>query len=295
MLSLKDFQRLSLEDKPVFDKHFSNYPPSHSDYLFTTMMSWLDYGNYQYALIDGNLIILTEIDGVIRFRPPVGKQQKQVFENVMQLAEKQSPESTISLIDFQTKNKMIDYFPQLTFGEHRDYFEYVYLTSELADLPGAKFSKIRNRLNKFVKNTPYTTEPITEENMNEVKEFLKRWCLWKDCESDELLENERKAILFSITHFFYLNLSGIAIRVNDDIEAISVFEPMTSDTAVVHYEKGSPDYDGIYKAINMETAKRLQPIYQFINRESDMGREGLRKAKTSYRPHHMIEIFHTTK
>jgi hypothetical protein len=79
--------------------------------------------------------------------------------------------------------------------------------------------------------------------------------------------------------------------VNDKIEAISVFEGINPETAVVHYEKGSPDFDGIYKAINQETAKILERDYKFINRESDMGLPGLRKAKLSYKPIRFIEVF----
>ena len=79
------------------------------------------------------------------------------------------------------------------------------------------------------------------------------------------------------------------------IETIAVFEGMNPGTALVHYEKGSPDYDGIYKAINQETAKLLQPNFKFINRESDMGIPGLRKAKLSYKPHHMVEVFHVDR
>ena len=92
-----------------------------------------------------------------------------------------------------------------------------------------------------------------------------------------------------------MKFSGIAIRINDAIESIAVFETMNKDTAIVHYEKGSPDYDGIYKAINQETANILQKNYKFINRESDMDIPGLRKAKLSYRPHHMIEVFNISK
>ena len=96
-------------------------------------------------------------------------------------------------------------------------------------------------------------------------------------------------------NFFKLGLSGLAIRINNRIEAISVFEKYSFDTAVVHYEKGSPDYDGIYKAINQETANILQKDVRFINRESDMNIPGLRKAKMSYRPDHMIKVFHLCK
>jgi hypothetical protein len=187
------------------------------------------------------------------------------------------------------------FFPSLHCVEDRDYFDYVYRVSDLAELPGTKYAKIRNRLNKFQKNFTYSIEDLSEKNMDEVGDFLKRWCLWKDCGSDPMLESERKAIVFSMAHFFELGLSGVALRIQDSVEAIAVFEQMNADTAVVHFEKGSPDYDGIYKAVNRETAQRLQTIVPFVDREEDLGIAGLRQAKLSYHPHHFVEVFHVGK
>jgi len=252
----------------------------------------MDYSNYHYTFLYGNLVIFTKINGQIRFRPPSGKRKKDIFNQVIKLSKEENSDYPFGIIDLETKNWLSQNFSKLKFEEHREYFDYVYLASDLAELSGSNYSKIRNRLNKFKRSYNYTIEEISKENMAELGEFLKRWCLWKDCESDPLLENERKAILYSMSHFFDLDLSGIVIRIDRNIEAISVYEKMNPDTAVVHYEKGSPDYDGIYKAINMETAKQLQKDFRYINREPDMGLPGLRQAKMSYRPHHMVEVFH---
>jgi len=295
MLSIDDFKPVTLEDKKIFDKHYKEYPPIHSDNVFTTIISWMVYSNYHYAILENNLIILTKINGQIRFRPPSGKRKKDVFDQVIKLAQKENSDYPFGVIDLETKKWLERNYQKLVFEEHRDYFDYVYLSSDLAELSGSNYSKIRNRLNKFKRNYDYTIEKISKENMAEVMEFLKRWCLWKDCESDPILENERKAILYSMSRFFELELSGNAIRIDGNIEAISVYEGMNPDTAIVHYEKGSPDYDGIYKAINAETAKTLQKDFMYINRESDMGLPGLRKAKQSYRPHHMVEVYHINK
>ena len=295
MLSIDDFQPITLKDKPVFDKHYEKYPTTHSDNVFTTLISWMEYAGYHFAFLDDNLLIYSTINNQIRFRPPSGKFKKEIFVQVLNLAKKQDSDYPFGVVDLKTKEWMSKIYPKIEFKEHRDYYDYVYLSEDLAELKGSSYSKIRNRLNKFKKNNVYSVEKISEENMKEVREFLKRWCLWKDCESDPTLENERKAILYSISNFFDLKLSGIFIRINDAIESIAVFEGMNSDTALVHYEKGSPDYDGIYKAINQETAKLLQPNRKFINRESDMGIHGLRKAKLSYKPHHMVEVFHVDR
>jgi hypothetical protein len=75
------------------------------------------------------------------------------------------------------------------------------------------------------------------------------------------------------------------------VGAISLFEKLNDDTALVHFEKGLPDCEGIYKAINTETATRLAKNFTYINRESDLGVAGLREAKTRYHPHHMVEVY----
>jgi len=292
MLSIDDFKPIKLEDKPVFEKYYSKHPPVHSDYVFTTLISWMHYANYHYAELDDNLILYSNINDQIRFRPPIGEHNKNVFDKVLKLASEQKSDHPFGMIDEKTKNWMQETYPEFSFTEHRDYFDYVYLAEDLAELKGSDYSKIRNRLNKFIRNFQYTVEEISHDNFEEIKEFLKRWCLWRDCGSDPFLDNERKAILFSMDNFFELGLSGILIRINNQIESIAVYEKMSQDTAVVHYEKGSPDYDGIYKAINQETAKILQENIKYINRESDMGILGLRKAKESYRPHHMERVFH---
>ncbi len=295
MLSIDNFKSITLDDKALFDKHYKKFPPVHSDNLFTTIISWNEYSKYKYAFIRNNIIIMSEIKNQIQFRPPSGEKRKDLFDQVLQLAKKQDSKYPFGVIDTKTKDWLSKLYPKLKFNPKREYFDYVYLASDLAELPGSSYSKIRNRVNKFKRNYTYEVEKITEQNMSEIQEFLKRWCLWKDCESDPLLENEKKAILYSMANFFNLRLSGIAIRIDEAIEAIAVYEGMNQDTAVVHYEKGSPDFDGIYKLINQETAKILQKDFKFINRESDMNLPGLRKAKMSYRPHHMIEIFNVNK
>jgi len=294
-LLIEDFKPIALEDKPLFYKHYLEYPPIHSDNLFTTLISWNDYGNYHFTFYEKNLIIISKIGNNIQIRSPSGKHKKHIFEQVLHLAKREGSKIPFVLIDNQTKEWLSQQFPKLQFTPDRDYFDYVYLTSDLAELPGSKYSKIRNRFNKFKKNYQYTTEKISDDNISEIRQFLKRWCLWKDCESDPILEHEKKAILYSIGHFFKLGLSGINIRIEGNIESIAVYEKLNPDTAIVHYEKGSPDYDGIYKAINAETAKILQKDFKFINRESDMGIPGLRQAKMSYHPYHMTEVFYVDR
>ncbi len=293
MLSLGDFKKISIDDKAIFDTHYRQFPPIHSGEVFTTMASWGEYVEYRYALIKNSIIIVSKDSDGIVFHHPSGKFNLDIIKQVMSLAIREN--AIFGFIKKDEKTLLSTYFPSLTFAENRDFFDYVYRASDLAQLPGTKYGKIRNRLHKFTKNFAYTAEEISEKNMEEVREFLKRWCLWKDCGSDELLENERKAILFSMSHFFDLGLMGLALRIHGTIQAIAVYEKMNADTVLVHFEKGSPDFDGIYKAINMETAQRIQQLVPYIDREEDLGIPGLRQAKLSYQPDHLIEIYYVPK
>jgi hypothetical protein len=293
MLSLDDFKKIDLDDKPLFDSHYKRFPVQHSGELFTTMVSWGQYVEYKYVVIDTSIIILSKDSNKIVLHPPSGKFDEELLKQVLSFVQKE--DMTFGFIKKAEKQRISTHFPSLKFVENRDFFDYVYRVSDLAELPGTKYGKIRNRLNKFTKHFGYTTEDISETNMEDVHEFLKRWCLWKDCASDELLENEKKAILFAMAHFFDLGLMGLALRINGVIQAIAVYEQMNADTVVVHFEKGSPDFDGIYKAINMETAQRVRHIVPFIDREEDLGVAGLRQAKLSYHPHHFVEVYYVTK
>ena len=88
MLSISDFKPVKLEDKELFDKHYDKYPQLHSDYLFTTIISWMDYANYHYTFLKDSLIIITRIENQLGFRPPIGKREKDVFQEFLQIEKK---------------------------------------------------------------------------------------------------------------------------------------------------------------------------------------------------------------
>jgi hypothetical protein len=170
--------------------------------------------------------------------------------------------------------------------------EYVYRAADLAELPGKNYRTIRRQVNKFKRNCATTVESVSRDNWEEVKRFLIEWCEWKGCEDgDPVLAHEKDAVFFAIDHFNELPLRGLAMRVVGKVGAISLYERLNSDTALIHFEKGLPDCEGIYKAINNEVAARLAQHFTYINRESDLGVTGLREAKMRYHPHHMVEVY----
>ena len=196
MITIDDFHEISLDDKSLFDKHYQKYPQIYSDYIFTTMVSWKEYMRYYYTFVDENIIIMTEKDDKVQFRPPTGKRNVNLVKDVMKLASIERSNVLLGVIDLPTKKWLSSKFPNMKFIPHRDFFDYVYLSSNLVDLPGKPYIKIRNRLNRFKRTYKYDTEEITVDNLNEVRHFLTRWCLWKDCASVPMLEYEKKRLCF---------------------------------------------------------------------------------------------------
>jgi hypothetical protein len=102
---------------------------------------------------------------------------------------------------------------------------------------------------------------------------------------------EDYAIHQALTHFEELDYQGGAIQIDGKIEAFSLGEPLNADTAVIHIEKANPDIPGLYSAINQYFCTNAWSDMEWINREQDLGIEGLRNAKESYHPHHMVNKY----
>jgi len=291
MLKLSRFHPVTMQDREVFSRHYAQFPPSHSDNLFSNMVCWNHFAHYTFAEHRGSLVISSTVQGITTFRPPIGPRDRETLLDVMELSLREGGERPLVLVDEPTTAWIRSLYPDLPVQPDRDYWEYVYLTRDLAHLPGRRYLSVRKQYNRFVQRCHHTVEEISSENIADVGAFLHEWCEWRQCDEHPFLSFEKDAVLFAIDHFTDLGLSGLAIRVGEKIGAIAIFEELDPETAVVHFEKGLPDCEGIYKAVNAETARYLEGKYTYINRESDMGVPGLREAKMRYHPHHMVEVF----
>jgi hypothetical protein len=290
MLKTSDFRPVALQDRDLFFQHYRSFPQQHSDNTFSNMVCWNHYAHYRYAFYQDNIALSSTIDGKTRYRPPIGPRKPELLAEVLALAARSDDLYPLVILDYESREWISALYPDLQLHPERNYFDYVYLAAELADLPGRKFQTIRHQLNQFQRKCSPEVEPVGGDNMDEIRDFLEEWCDWKDCDSEPILANEREAVFFAIDHFSKIQLSGLAIRAEGKIGALSLFEGLNESTALVHFEKGLPDCKGIYRAVNAETARYLARNYTYINRESDMGVEGLREAKMRYHPHHMVEV-----
>ena len=176
----------------------------------------------------------------------------------------------------------------------RDGFDYIYSIDELAELKGRKFQRKRNHLNRFRQNySGYTVEPLSEENAPMVEAMLEQW--YTDRQQSAPLSDfhmERSAIAKALRHWKELEMDGLVLLYEGRVLAMTLGSFLCDTTFDVQFEKALEDADGAYPAINNAFACYLRekyPTLRWLNREDDLGLEGLRKAKLSYCPDHMIE------
>jgi hypothetical protein len=111
------------------------------------------------------------------------------------------------------------------------------------------------------------------------------WFLWRNTENDQTLDAENRAIVKVMHDWSKLGgLIGAGLVVDDKMIAYTIGEALDETSVVIHFEKGCPNFKGVYQAINQMFLDRCCRGFRIVNREQDLGDEGLRKAKLSYNP-----------
>jgi len=173
--------------------------------------------------------------------------------------------------------------------EDRDNFEYLYLRTDLAELSGKNFQKKRNLVNAFVKTySPENVEKklIDSETIKDALFVLDEWEKSKEEHSDYASAKE------ALNLHSELEFVGFVFYVGGKPVGYCQGEILANEKSfAVHFEKAIESYKGIYQYINQEFAKSIPQSIVCINREQDLGHEGLRQAKITYRPVDFVRLF----
>lgn len=287
------FNPLTLNDKETYLKYYNYEKYPHSQYNFTTLYIWRRYLNTSFKIENGCFCIRHTTKDKTFYMFPVG--EKNQCETVFKLLFETDGNVSLSCI---TK----DMYDSLTFKKQvnlcdaRYNHDYVYETQKLITLSGKKLHSKRNHVNKFLNTySNFRFEPITKNNLKDCFSITDIWFKRKYKNINDYAQEEYNSIKDVLNNMEYLSCRGMVLYVNDKPAAYSVGEYMNNTTALIHIEKATGEFDGSYPMINNLMCKHIFPDTQFINREEDMDIENLRKAKLSYHPHHMVEVFNITK
>lgn len=301
-VSTINLNKLTCTDKPTFDKIFGSRYCENAEYTFTNLFMWREMLNLRWAVEDDVLYFFSTNEKFFSAWQPIGPQEKMqdAITKILRVAEEFRGDRKFMFVVVEKifADELANY-PHAKFNitPARDNFDYVYLAQDLINLSGRKFHGKKNHLNAFRKECPDAKYlPITEEIIPKCREELNIWSeIHKRANPDDpFIGYEQAAIHEIFDHFNRFKLKGGAILIDGKVAAFTFGEQLNSDTAVIHVEKADSNIRGIYAAINHDFVEREWSDMTYINREEDMGIDGLRQAKESYRPVKLIEKFNAT-
>lgn len=286
------FQPLTLADRALIESYLQEYPPEVSDLSFTNLFLWHFSRTIRFCEIANTLCIETTYPNQLPFLFfPIGSDKLEALHQLKKYYQTQNYPFCFHSLSENAKNELETLMPQqFVFELNRDRSDYIYEISALIELKGRKFHKKKNHTNQFYENYPnYSYETLTENNQQELLDTWNRW--FAQTAPTQSLKNEHLGICNAIEHFAQLNFTCGIVRVGDEIVAFSLGEVLNPETIVIHIEKANISYHGAYQVINQLFLKYEWSHYRFVNREEDLGIEGLRKAKLSYQPCHLIDKY----
>jgi hypothetical protein len=286
------FKRLEIEDRSLFKELLTKYPPETSEMTFTNLFMWRNRYEPRWTLEEGVLfVILKDADGDYFALPPVGSNiGAGLLRNFIGALTEFSAKPKIARVSKAFVENLANPYEYEVIPDENN-SDYVYLADDLINLPGNKYHKKKNHINKFKKTYQYDYRALDEDVVECALSLQEDWCEFRDCEENPDLSHEDRAIYVALTHFDILELKGGAILMDGKVEAFSFGETLNPDTAVIHIEKANPRINGLYAIINQAFCAQAWSDVKFVNREQDLGLEGLRQAKQSYYPDHMVEKF----
>ncbi|MBI5589386.1 MAG: DUF2156 domain-containing protein [Deltaproteobacteria bacterium] len=285
------FEPIRINQQEAYARVLAMCPQPTSDYSFINLWAWAD----EYGLIwawENDMVWIQQTFPEPVYWAPIGDWHQADWSDI--LSECISGPAVFTRVP----EKLAELWKQRA-GEGRviteplrGHWDYLYAGTDLISLKGNRFHKKKNLLNQFLSGYPFRYEPLGPEMTEKALALQTDWCMWRDCEASDMLSAENRVIEKVLKNWSSLRgLSGGALLVNDDLVAYTIAEMLGANTLIIHFEKGNPDYKGVYQAINQMFLERFGNSDILVNREQDLDDEGLRKAKMSYHPVDFLRKF----
>ncbi len=294
-----DFHTPTLADKPWVDACLAQGEYRACEYNFTTLFTWAP--GYCITIAKTGEFLTGRLRGHrgCAYLWPAGKGDlSAVLDELEQdAAERGEPFQLVCLTQAEADTLERLRPGQFEFVDDRDGHDYLYEVDKLAALAGRKLHGKRNHCKHFEEANPdWAYEVMTAASVDECMamdaEWDRRSRIREGAGEEEDISNEKKALLLAFHNFEALGLEGGILRVEGQVVAFTMGDRLGSDAFDVHFEKAYSELQGAFAVINREFARHVReahPEVKYLNREDDMGIEGLRRAKESYYPDLMVE------
>lgn len=292
-----DFLEITLDSKAEFDKYLMKHNIQISELTFTNFFAWRYFYKFRYAIIADLLCVISiPCKGESFAMMPIGDVNEERFAVAFSELKKYFIQRGQRLVFKKITQEELSFFKGRVTSEDsivldRDNSDYLYNTTDLIGLRGKKYDGKRNHINKFNKNHTYEYVSLDCSLIEECNRIMEEWCREKNCNCQVGDYCERQANMELLQNYKVLGCRGALIKADGVFEAFTAGEMLNEDTAVIHIEKTNSSVDGLYTLINQQFAQREWGETTYINREQDLGKEGLRRAKLSYHPVRLIEKY----
>ena len=285
------FEKLNPANKAAFDAFLLHCGQRGCEYNFANLYLW---GRQKAAFLGENLVFFSQFNQRSVYLFPVCHGALQdAIDAIIHDARARGIPCRLTGLTHEDCDAVEALYPgKFHFHHDRNSFDYIYNIEDLATLKGKKFQKKRNHLNKFKQLHPdFRVLPLTDENTPQVRELLQQWYqtrLEADPSADFYME--QVAITLALQHRQALDMEGLVLMDGDRLLAMTLGSYLADNTFDVQFEKAIDE--SAYVAMCSGFAAHLMAKYpqlQFLNREDDLGIEGLRKSKLAYNPVMLIE------
>jgi hypothetical protein len=292
--SLPEMRPLGLADREALSRLFPELRPRQSELTFTNLFIWRDAHELRLSRVGEAVVIFSwRADPEDSFvLPPLGPGAN--AEAVRACLEHMAEAGHAAHMARATRDDLARLRVEDTefrIEADRDQFDYVYLVRDLIALSGNRYHGKRNHLEQFARRHEFAYRPLTPELVPACQELQDRWCDEKHCDLVATLRAEARAVKEVLGKVELLGVTGGCIEVAGKIEAYTLGELLNPETVVIHIEKANAAFHGLYQVINQQFLEKAWSEVRYVNREQDLGVAGLRRAKESYHPDHMVEKF----
>jgi len=290
---LPEMRPLTLEDRELFRGLFAARPPQQSEFTFTNLFVWREAYSLRVARLDDAILVFSwRADSEDSFLfPPLGDANEDTVRAGLRALAEAGHDAKLARATRADLDRLGLTEDGYQIVSDRAQWDYVYRVPDLIALRGNKYHDKRNHLEQFLREHEYAYRPLTPDLAPACKALHDRWCDEKHCDLYATLRAEVRAVKEVLDHYEALGVTGGCLEIAGRIEAFTLGELLDPETVVIHIEKANAEYHGLYQLINQQFLAQQWPTLPFVNREQDLGLEGLRKAKTSYNPHHLVEKF----
>lgn len=289
-----DFKPLELDDRAFIHGVLWEYGSAISEMTFTNLFIWRGHYGFQWSVYKDWLFIVSRegVNGTYALQPVGPSPRKEAVVVLLEWLrdEKNIENPRIERADERCVTELGG-MENIVIEPLRDHFDYVYRREDLVQLAGSKYRSKRNHINQLLRFYAFEYEPLQEKHIDDCLALQEKWCQMNRCEDDLDLLSEDEAIREILTQHDALHVQGAVIIIEGRVGAFTAGERLNNNTVVIHIEKADPDIPGLYPLINQQFCKNMQDDTIYINREQDLGIDGLRKAKLSYYPDHFVEKY----